>query len=70
MSTWDTSKGRKWVMVAFWGVETTVEFFRDEEEAEQAYLAAVENGADAFYSETKRMMMQGDKTKRIHRDHT
>lgn len=57
---WDTSKGRKWVVVAFWGVETTVEFYRDEDEADHAYSKAVENGADAFCARTTRMEMQCD----------
>ena len=29
---WDTSKGRKWVVVSFWGDETDVTFHRDERE--------------------------------------
>lgn len=58
---WDTSKGRKWVVVAFWGVETTVEFHRDQHEAIQAYEDAVKQGADAFYSATIRMKKQGDR---------
>lgn len=59
---WDTSPGRKWVVVAFWGSETTVTFHRDREEASDAYCDAVDKGADAFYAETKRMMMQSDKS--------
>lgn len=58
--TWDTSPGRKWVVVAFWGVETTVTFHRDEDEANEAYEDATMNGADAFYAKTQRMKMQGD----------
>jgi hypothetical protein len=57
---WDTSKGRKWVVVAFWGEETTVSFHRDEQEADSAYEDAVSNGADAFYAKTTRMRKQGD----------
>lgn len=55
---WDTSRGRTWVVVAFWGVETTVSFYRDEGEANEAYEEATENGADAFYAKTVRMMVQ------------
>lgn len=57
---WDTSKGRKWVVVAFWGVETTVTFHRDEDEANEAYEAATLQGADVFYAKTARMMLQSD----------
>lgn len=57
---WDTSKGRKWVVVAFWGEETTVSFHRDEDEANEAYEDATTNGADAFYAKTSRMMLQSD----------
>lgn len=57
---WDTSKGRRWVVVAFWGVETTVDFYNDEAAANAAYEHSVENGADAFYAETKRMELQGE----------
>lgn len=57
---WDTSKGRKWVVVAFWGEETTVSFHRDEDEANEAYEDATRDGADAFYAKTSRMMMQSD----------
>ena len=58
--TWDTSNGRRWVVVAFWGVETTVDFHRDRDEASAAFEQAVESGADAFYAETQRMQMQSD----------
>ena len=56
----DTTNGRKWVVVAFWGEETTTEFFRDEQEAEAEYERCVEAGADVFYAQTKRMQKQGD----------
>jgi hypothetical protein len=59
-SAWDTSKGRQHVVVAFWGVECTVEFHRDKPEAEERYDSAVAGGADVFYAETKRMYKQGD----------
>jgi hypothetical protein len=62
MKTWDTSKGRKYVVVAFWGVETNVSFHRDEQEAIEAYEEAVSNGADAFYAVTKRMRVQEQKS--------
>jgi hypothetical protein len=58
--SWDTSKGRAWVVVAFWGVETTVSFYRDEAEANEAYEEAVNNGADAFYAKTTRMKKSAD----------
>lgn len=57
---WDVSQGRKWVLVAFWGAETTVTFHRDEDEANEAYEDATVNGADAFYARTRRMMLQSD----------
>lgn len=57
---WDTSKGRKWVVVAFWGVETTVDFHEDQVAANKAYANAVEQGADAFYATTTEMRMQAD----------
>lgn len=57
---WDVSAGRKWVLVAFWGAETTVTFHRDEDEANEAYEDATINGADAFYAKTCRMMLQSD----------
>jgi len=57
---WDTSNGRRWVVVAFWGVETTVTFCRDQKEAKSAYKKAAEEGADVFYAETKQVKIQGD----------
>ncbi len=55
MTKWNTSNGRTWVVVAFWGVETTVKFHRDEGEANADYENAVSQGADAFYAKTTRM---------------
>jgi hypothetical protein len=52
---WDTSKGRKWVVVAFWGEETTVTFCGGEVEANTAYKLADNQGADVFYAPIKRM---------------
>ena len=52
---WNTSKGRKWAVVAFWGTETSTEFFRDDKEAEEAYEEAMAQGADVFLAEIKRM---------------
>lgn len=57
----NTHKGRKWVMVADWGVETSVSFCRDEAEAEEAYLEAIANGADAFFGKTSRLFKHSDK---------
>lgn len=57
---WDTSKGRTWVVVAFWGVETTVSFYRNEADAYEGYEEAVNNGADAFYAKTMRMKKSAD----------
>lgn len=57
---WDTSKGRTWVVVAFWGTETTVSFYSDEAGANEAYEEATTYGADAFYGKTVRMMIQAD----------
>jgi len=56
----DTTNGRKWVVVADWGVETVTQFYRDEQEAEAEYIRCVEAGADVFYAQTKRMMKQSD----------
>lgn len=53
--SWDTSKGRKFVVVAFWGEETTVSFHRDANEADGEYETARSQGADVFFAETKRM---------------
>lgn len=52
---WDTRKGRRWVVVAFWGAETSVEFCATEELAIEAYERADDQGADVFYAETKRL---------------
>lgn len=60
MPGWDTSKGRKWVVVAFWGEETEVTFHRDEQEAITSYEEAVNLGADVFYAKTSRMQMNKD----------
>lgn len=57
---WDTSKGRTWVVVAFWGVETSITFCRDESEAIEAYEDASDQGADVFYAKTARMKLQRD----------
>lgn len=57
---WDTSKGRKWVCVAFWGAETTVTFHRDEQEANEAFETARDQGADVFYAKTCRMRKNKD----------
>ena len=62
-SRWNTSKGRRWVVVAFWGVETTVAFYRDRTEAVTYYELAVDQGADAFYAETVGVCLQTDKLK-------
>jgi hypothetical protein len=58
---WDTSKGRKWVVVAYWGEETTVTFHRDENEANEEYENVTDLGADAFYAETVRMKKHRDR---------
>lgn len=55
MPKWNTSKGRRWVVVAFWGVETTVDFRSTEDDAIAAYENADDQGADVFYAEIKRM---------------
>ena len=52
---WNTSKGRKFAVVAFWGVETTVDFFDDEADAVKQYEKDEDNGADVFFARVKRM---------------
>lgn len=57
---WDTRKGRKWVVVAFWGEETTVEFCENEKEAIARYEKGVGGGADVFYAETSMITIQAN----------
>lgn len=49
----NTSKGRKFVVVSFWGRETTVDFFDDANEAERQYDKDDENGADVLLARVK-----------------
>lgn len=58
---WNTGNGeRKWIVVAFWGVETTVDFFHKESTAKAAYDDAVEQGADALYAKVKDLQQNSE----------
>lgn len=58
---WDMSNGRQWVVVAFWGTETTVTFHASKDEASDAYLEAFDNGADAFYAKASEVSLQSER---------
>lgn len=51
MSGWSTYRDtQRFVVVAFWGVETTVTFFTDKPSAIAAFENAQDDGADVFWA--------------------
>lgn len=59
---WNTSNGKaRWVVVAFWGVETTVKFYRTKGAAIAAYDNATAQGADVVAAPALHIYVAGVK---------